>query len=277
MKPKFDAIIALEAALKKHQIKLEMLIAETAIWAHPNVHKRLIAEGSAARYPHIRRKKVKEDKGKQSTGNLRFDDNSYANVAIKWAIGINRKDIVDYETCHIWPATCYDERYHTAVANLVLLPRALAGLTDHLPDVQCMLQYRAYELYDWYPEESGVPKRPDLYVERWREPESDNLKANKFKMADVKIDSTKPVLEEFVLPITLSPENSVDFKMALLIYRAAEIETFYTDGRREKSIWKANKFKESSNVFGNLRSRPEFRKGRWQELGIEKIHVSIKK
>jgi hypothetical protein len=80
-----------------------------------------------------------------------------------------------------------------------------------------------------------------------------------------------------VLPITLDPKKSADFKNELLVHRVAEIETFYSDGLRDKSIWKANKFKESSNVLGNLRGWPNFRQGKWQELGIEKIHVSIKK
>ncbi|HWQ55093.1 MAG TPA: hypothetical protein VN442_15505 [Bryobacteraceae bacterium] len=38
--------------------------------------------------------------------------------------------------CHIWPNSCYDERYHTCVANLVLLPSALASLTDFDPQVR---------------------------------------------------------------------------------------------------------------------------------------------
>ncbi len=29
--------------------------------------------------------------------------------------------------------------------------------------------------------------------------------------------------------------------------------------------------------MGNLRSRPEFRSGKWEENGIEKVYVSIEK
>ncbi len=275
MKPKFDASIALEAALKKHQIKLEALIAETAIWAHPKVHARLMAKGSAARYPNIRRKKAKEKRGHEDATDLRLDDNSYANVTIKWAIGVNRKNIDGYETCHIWPATCYDERYHTAVANLVLLPRSLAGLTDHFPYVQRMLQYRAYELYNWYPEGFGVPQRPDGYINYWRAPEADNFKVKATRTSDVEMNPTQHSLEELVLPIILNPERSEDFKRALLINRMAEIEIFYVDGKKQIEIWNARSFKTSSDVIGNLRSRPKFRQGKWQELGIKKIHVSV--
>jgi len=276
MKAKFDASITLKAAQEKHQIKLEALVAETAIWAHPNVHERLIFKGSAARYPHIRRVKAGKEKRGQNDAGLRFDGNSYANNTIKWAIGANHKDIHGYETCHIWPKTCYDERYHTAVANLVLLPRALAGLTDHLPHIQQMLQYRAYTLYNWYPEEFGIPVCPEGYSDVWRPPESDILETKK-RSNGIKKESVKSSFEEFVLPIFLDPKNQEDFKRALLVHRLAEIEIFYADGQQKKQIWNANKFKSSSNVLGNLRSRPEFRQGKWQKLGITKILVSIVK
>lgn len=55
--------------------------------------------------------------------------------------------------CHIWPGTTYDERYHTLLANLVLIPRILANLSDYFNAVIDVLKYRSYELYGWYPEE----------------------------------------------------------------------------------------------------------------------------
>jgi hypothetical protein len=76
-----------------------------------------------------------------------------------------------FEACHIWPRTCYDERFHTAIANLVLLPRALAGLSDHDPEIQASLQYRAHEPYSWYPDGADIPQRPAFYPSRWPTPE----------------------------------------------------------------------------------------------------------
>jgi hypothetical protein len=49
----------------------------------------------------------------------------------------------------------------------------------------------------------------------------------------------------------------------------------YNDGRTERRPWDASKFSEASNVFGNLRSRPEFRQGEWQLRGIVKVHVRV--
>ena len=40
--------------------------------------------------------------------------------------------------CHLWPETCYDERYHTSLANLVLPPlpwRVSLITTRLLPNV----------------------------------------------------------------------------------------------------------------------------------------------
>lgn len=77
------------------------------------------------------------------------------------------------------------------------------------------------------------------------------------------------------LPITLDPANPDVFKKALLDSKQAEIETFYKDGKVERKLWKAAKFSLSSNVFGNLRSRPEYRSGNWQKMGIVKVHARV--
>lgn len=77
------------------------------------------------------------------------------------------------------------------------------------------------------------------------------------------------------LPITLTPADPAEFKRALLVRKTAQIEVTYTDGRIETKPWYANRFSESSNVFGNLRSRPEFRAGVWQASGIASLHVRV--
>lgn len=173
--PKFDADRMLEEALEKHGNILGILVAETAIWASPDVHHRLIEQtGNAAKYPHIRRARGKGEKRGQTVDGIRLDDNTYANNTIKWAIG-GRMHIEGYEACHIWEGTCYSEKYHTVIANLVLLPRALAGITDHHAPTKRMLQYRAYELYGWYPDGKDQPAMPEPYVSCWREPEPDRM------------------------------------------------------------------------------------------------------
>lgn len=85
------------------------------------------------------------------------------------------------------------------------------------------------------------------------------------------------VIEEGYLPITLEPSDPVVFKRELLLARHAIIETYYSDSKVERKPWNASRFSASSNVFGNLRSRPEYRSGKWQDKGIVKVHVKISK
>ena len=145
-------------AFKKLEKPLIDLIAESSIWADPR------KVNNKAVYPNVRRGNPKE-KGEIVDG-IRIDDNTYANRAIKVAISKDA-EFSNYVTCHIWPGTTYDERYHTNLANLVLIPKTIASLSDHCPAVIDVLKYRAYELYGWYPEERNIPTRPEYYPENW--------------------------------------------------------------------------------------------------------------
>ena len=80
-----------------------------------------------------------------------------------------------------------------------------------------------------------------------------------------------------ILPITLEPQNSLDFLAALLRTKEAWFEVSYNDGRKEVRRWDAPRMSPSSNVIGNLRSRPEFRAGNWQNKGIASLRVSIER
>lgn len=79
------------------------------------------------------------------------------------------------------------------------------------------------------------------------------------------------------LGIQLNPASGSEFRRMLLLKKTAYITIFYKDGTSEQKTWDAHNFTETSNVLGNLRSRPEFRRGNWQKLGIEKVYVSIEK
>ena len=168
----YDGSKMLLDAATMHGIRLSLLVAETGLWANPDVHNRLVEKtGSAARYPNVRRVRVgRGERRGQVVDGIRMDDNTYANRAIKEALGLERGEVTGFETCHIWPKTCYDPRYHTAIANLVLLPRALAGLADHDREIQAVLKYRAFELYNWNPDGVAAPQRPDFYPSNWLAP-----------------------------------------------------------------------------------------------------------
>ena len=108
-----------------------------------------------------------------------FDDNTKANYAIKKAVleglkkyGIHRNNIQvfeGFEACHIWPGSCYDECCHTSVANLVLIPREIAGLTDHCDAVVELLKYEAWKRFGFKPKDKDAPQRPKYYKDViWR-------------------------------------------------------------------------------------------------------------
>lgn len=169
--PLFDAQKMLKATAQRHGTRFELLVAETGLWASPEVHRRLIEAGSAAWFPGVRRKRGAAENRGVTVDGITFDDNTRANQAIKLAVGYHRKQIIGFETCHIWPETCYNAECHTAIANLVLLPRALAGFSDHDPVVSAALRFRAFELYGWHPAGATPPERPSNYPVDWRPPE----------------------------------------------------------------------------------------------------------
>lgn len=154
-----DDLITLEM-FQSIETKLIDIIAATAIWVNPNkISLKPV-------YPNTKRGKAK-DKGQILDG-VRIDDNTYANVAIKRSIS-GSVEFKNYMACHIWPGTTYDERYHTLLANLVLIPRILANLSDFFNEVIDVLKYRSYELYGWHPEGTEIPQRPSYYPQIWRE------------------------------------------------------------------------------------------------------------
>ena len=77
------------------------------------------------------------------------------------------------------------------------------------------------------------------------------------------------------LTIELIPPSEPEFKSLLLAKKKAWIATHYTDKRVEVKEWSADNFGLGSSVMGNLRSRSQFRSGAWQDLGIERVIVSI--
>jgi hypothetical protein len=169
--PTGDAVLA--DATAQMGIDLVELVARSAIWANPDVVSALREKDANALWsPNVRRKRVGEKRGAVIDG-IRIDDNSWANQAIKLAT-FGRRKVEGFHACHVWPASCYDPLSHTSIANLVLVPAPLAGLTDYDPAVGAALRYRAYELYGWRPVGNALPDHPDRYPapDVWRSPAS---------------------------------------------------------------------------------------------------------
>ena len=120
-----------------------------------------------------RRAKNGEQRRETTNDDTNLDDNTKANQAIKKAVlkglekyGIHKTDIKifkGFEACHFWEKTCYDERYHISVANLVLIPREIAGLTDHCDAVKELLKYESFNRFGFKPDEEDPPNEPKNY------------------------------------------------------------------------------------------------------------------
>jgi hypothetical protein len=153
---------------------LDRVVARLAIWAHPDAVRLLQEEAenpNASWIKGIRRHKpAKNEALGLGLDGTRLDRNNYANHAIKGAVGL-RKSVKNYFACHIWDASCYDPLLHTAIPNLVLLPRAIAGLSDFDPSTSAALRYHAFSLYHWHPPDSSPPQKPHDYPADWRPPE----------------------------------------------------------------------------------------------------------
>lgn len=111
---------------------------------------------------------------RDSTGIL-HDDNTTANYAIKKAIlagmGISTSHtnlFKGYEACHIYGMP-NNPKYYTSIMNLVLIPSALAALSDSHDYVMDVLKYKAFELYGFVPSGYSNPAEPHGYNSlKWR-------------------------------------------------------------------------------------------------------------
>ncbi|HEX7706707.1 MAG TPA: hypothetical protein VF701_09655 [Thermoanaerobaculia bacterium] len=173
---KIEASKLVEEATRELGISLVDLIALASVWVSPEVCQ-LLEPVQGVWYPQRRRANL----GLRVNGNpveavgqvmdgITLDNNTYANVAFKRALGVDRNDFVGFHICHIWPGTAYDAACYTNIANLVAIPAELSSLTDHHPHIVASLKYRAWELYRWKPAKEMVPVKPEGYPVKWREP-----------------------------------------------------------------------------------------------------------
>lgn len=140
----------------------------------------------------------REKTGDQVKGNfieydVKYDDNTQANLAIKSAIleglsvKLKKTKFSGYMVCHIWDDTCHNNLFHTSVFNLVLLPQAIGGLSDYSPAVKDLLQYEAAMRFGVYPakyegfdfSKSGKPEYYDEVDSLWRQQEEHQKAKNR--------------------------------------------------------------------------------------------------
>lgn len=141
---------------KKKRNYLVQLIARIAVFA-PNYS---VSHQPAAQLKHVRRKKGVT--GTHDADGNKYDSNVYPRQKFVKAVKDRFNFTFEkgkYAMCHVWDIlpsgerSCYDARYFAKLSNLVMIPHALASLTDHEPSVRDALRYRVHKLYDFLPEE----------------------------------------------------------------------------------------------------------------------------
>lgn len=80
-----------------------------------------------------------------------------------------------------------------------------------------------------------------------------------------------------VLPIALDPSPAAAFKAAVMRTKRAWIVEHYADGKRVVKPWNAGNISASSNIIGNLRSKPPYRAAAWLASGLVRIDVTLHK
>lgn len=163
---------AFSSNISRMNINLIQLIPQNVLFASPEVVQ-AVMDGKYGANTNIGKKNpyaswdcmthvrnTKQKKGTPVTCTINgknviclADDNTVANQAIKRAILLSRgyktsdfSKFRDYEACHIWDVP-YDPRYYASIANLVLVPRAFADLTDHCEPVKELLRYEAFKRF----------------------------------------------------------------------------------------------------------------------------------
>ena len=241
------------------------------------------ARRSREHYPGI-------DKGQTTTwkaGDGReiiLDDNSRAQMAWERYTGSRLARRSGYGVRHIWGNTHNPDAF-TAGWNLCYMPFWAGMLTEDqhpLPELQTAIRQASWDLYFSGTPVCEVPEfvsNPGIDLPAL-------LNGTPLMVLSRESKDAAPETSQHrergsrgrgpTLPITLEPPNSEDFLGALLRTKKAWIEVSYQDGRIEVQPWNAGNMGPTSNVIGNLRSRPEFRREAWQKNGITSVRVSIK-
>lgn len=164
----YDGIFSISLNKFIEDEMLLSMVAETALFVNREIIEQVVKgkEGyeankyaSADNCAHVRRssnqpKNLKTMKFEYDgcLHDVTLDSNTTPNYKMKEALGkgmpftIRPSQFKNYVVCHIWEGA-YDPRSFCSLVNLVLVPKAIYGLTDHHDSVKRMLQKKSYELY----------------------------------------------------------------------------------------------------------------------------------
>ena len=284
-----SAIQSLEEYFREGGASLVQAAFKHTYFVHPDAVFRRTpffperARRSREHYPGI-------DKGRRTVWEagdgreITLDDNSMAQMAWEKYTGHKLARKSGYGVRHIWGNTHNPDAF-TAGWNLCYMPFWAGMLTEEQhphPEIQTAVRQASWNLFfstpsAWEPPDFVNNPGLDLDAALGGSPllVLSREAPRAIKQPDHGSRRGSSQQGTATLPITLAPPNSADFRDALLRTKEAWIEVWYQDGGRDVRHWDATWMKPTSNIIGNLRSRPEFRNGAWQEHGIASVRVSI--
>ena len=214
-----------------------------------------------------------------------LDDNSRAQMAWERYTKSRLARRTGYGVRHIW-GNVHNPDAFTAGWNLCYMPFWAGMLTEDQhphPELQVVVRQASWDLYF---SSHLVCEIPDFV----NDPSMDlaallggtplmvlSRDSGRVAPETTRARQRGPKDRGSTLPITLDPPNSESFLDALLRTKKAWIQVTYQDERTEVQPWNAGNMSPTSNVIGNLRSRPTFRSDAWQKNGIVSVRVAIEK
>lgn len=150
---------ALDAIISSSQYgSVAQAVASLTLFSHPRTVQQT---NGRALFPAIRNPRRVGEIEVHGGRRVLLDDNKSATDAFLWANRLSRRG-PDTQFNHVYQ-TSLDPDAYTALPNICMTPAFIAKLTDTSRDVQALLRYRSYKLYDWVPAGHPVPERPEDY------------------------------------------------------------------------------------------------------------------
>jgi hypothetical protein len=165
---RLDGRVALEAIISSSQYRtMAQAVASLTLFTHPETVRQ--TEGKAL-FAAIRNPKRVGDIVEHEGGQVLLDDNKSPTDAFLWANGLSRRG-PDTQFNHLYAASLDVDAY-TALPNICMTPAFIAKMTDTNREIQHLLQYHCYQLYDgWTPHGKTPPSKPDNYaILEWAAP-----------------------------------------------------------------------------------------------------------
>jgi hypothetical protein len=150
------------ASPRERKVMLD-LVASNSMWVSKSVCTKI---GTV--FPQTIRTSKREDRGRVVNG-LTLYDNHPAQDAFWAAIGSNGRHFENANVCHVYSERgVQDPQHFTRLANLLVLPKSLASLSDSdVGPVRDILRYRTYKLYGYRGPDRKRPPRPAYYPKVW--------------------------------------------------------------------------------------------------------------